>query len=304
METKLNKTKNIPTLLILRGIPCSGKSTYAKELVKNGKGLWKRINRDDLRSMIDNKWTPEKEKFITSARDALIYEAIAEGFNVVCDDTNLVDEVVEHLIIIGKDAADNKLNIEIKWFPISTDAAIEMDARRENSVGKDVILRMAEKYKKAGGPPACEAEEKSIYYPKKGLERCIISDLDGTLAKMVSRGPHEQWKCNEDEANESVLNVLYNYDRHNYTIILFSGRFEQYRPQTIEFLDRYNVPYESLHMRKDDDYRRDAVVKKEMFFEHIDGKYTVEFVMEDRDQCIELWRSLGLSCFQVNWGNF
>ena len=67
METKVKENKQI--LLILRGIPCSGKSTYAKEIVRNGKGQWKRINRDDLRAMVDNKWTPEKEKFIIEARN-------------------------------------------------------------------------------------------------------------------------------------------------------------------------------------------------------------------------------------------
>ena len=39
-----------PKLLVLQGIPASGKSTYARELVKNS-GAWVRVNRDDLRNM-------------------------------------------------------------------------------------------------------------------------------------------------------------------------------------------------------------------------------------------------------------
>jgi predicted kinase len=311
METKVNKNKQ--TLLILRGIPCSGKSTYAKELVRNGKGQWKRINRDDLRSMVDNKWTPEKEKFIIEARDGLIVTALGLGYNVVCDDTNLGEKDVEKFedLLYSEFFATDYVDIQTKWFPISTDSAIEMDSRRENSVGKDVILRMVEKYQKAGGPPVCEAEEKEIYYVNKDLPKCIICDLDNTLADMKNiRGPHEQWKCDKDNVNESVLAVLKRFDMDDRTtaadipIILFSGRFEQYRPQTLSFLRKYNVPYDELYMRKDDDYRKDSIVKREMFFEYIDKKYYPLFIMEDRDQCVELWRSLGLSCFQVNWGNF
>ena len=52
-------------VLVLKGIPASGKSTYAKQLVKDNPGMYKRINRDDLRHMLDGyKMTNANEKFI------------------------------------------------------------------------------------------------------------------------------------------------------------------------------------------------------------------------------------------------
>ena len=39
-------------------------------------------------------------------------------------------------------------------------------------------------------------------------------------------------------------------------------------------------------------------------YNHINGKYNVLGVFDDRDQVVSVWRSLGLTCFQVNWGNF
>ena len=297
----MTKKNNVPKLLILRGIPCSGKSRLAKQIVRDGKGQWKRVNKDDLRAMIDDKWTPEKEKFIVEARDALIYEAIYNGFNVVSDDTNLKDEHVERIIGVARDAADNKLDIEVRWCPIGLDEAIKRNGRREATVGEKVIRGMYEQYVKIGGPVVDNGE---VYEQRQNLPKCIICDLDGTLFSMKGvRGPHEQWLCNKDNINvpvQLILDELLYY----YLIILFSGRFEQYRPQTVEALTKYDVPYCQLHMRKDNDYRKDAIVKEEMFFEHMDKKYTVEFVMEDRDQCVELWRNLGLPCFQVNWGKF
>jgi predicted kinase len=290
---------NMPKLLILRGIPCSGKSRLAKQIVAEGKGKWKRVNKDDLRAMVDEKWTPEKEKFIVNCRDTFISCAISNGFNVICDDTNLKEEHVEQMIRVGKQSNED-LEIEVRWCPISLNEAIKRDSRREVSVGEKVIRNMYEQYVKVGGPVVTSKE---VYEQRKDLPKCIICDLDGTLAKMDGRGPHEQWKCNKDKVNESVLLII-NSLWIKYPIILFSGRFEQYRPQTIEFLDEYNIPHDGLYMRKDDDYRKDSIVKEEMFFEHVDGQYKVEFVMEDRDQCVRLWRDLGLSCFQVNWGKF
>ena len=32
--------------------------------------------------------------------------------------------------------------------------------------------------------------------------------------------------------------------------------------------------------------------------------YVGLFVLDDRDQCVDLWRSLGLATFQVNYGAF
>lgn len=58
-------------------------------------------------------------------------------------------------------------------------------------------------------------------------------------------------------------------------------------------------------MRAAGDYRKDAVIKKEMFDTQIEGKYFVEFVLDDRNQVVDLWRKdLNLPCFQVYYGDF
>ena len=60
-----------------------------------------------------------------------------------------------------------------------------------------------------------------------------------------------------------------------------------------------------LEMRREKDGRQDAIVKRELFDTHILGKYYVEFVLDDRNQVVDLWRNdLGLTCFQVNYGDF
>jgi hypothetical protein len=57
-------------------------------------------------------------------------------------------------------------------------------------------------------------------------------------------------------------------------------------------------------MRKTDDNRKDCIVKKEIYETFIKDKYNVLFVMDDRNQVVNMWREQGLTCFQVADGNF
>lgn len=51
-------------------------------------------------------------------------------------------------------------------------------------------------------------------------------------------------------------------------------------------------------MRQSKDFRKDSVIKSEIYEAEIKGKYFVEFVLDDRDQVVDLWRKeLKLPCF-------
>jgi len=60
----------------------------------------------------------------------------------------------------------------------------------------------------------------------------------------------------------------------------------------------------TLFMRPDGDFRADNIVKQEIYDTHIKGKHDVLFVMDDRQQVVDMWRRNGLTCFQVAEGNF
>jgi hypothetical protein len=57
-------------------------------------------------------------------------------------------------------------------------------------------------------------------------------------------------------------------------------------------------------MRPENDMRKDSVVKSELFWEHVAPNYNVQFVLDDRDQVVDFWRSIGLVCWQVAPGDF
>jgi hypothetical protein len=88
--------------------------------------------------------------------------------------------------------------------------------------------------------------------------------------------------------------------------LFVSGRNSGCREQTEAWLVMagYGKFLDTLFMREEGDNRKDSEIKLELFNNHIRNNYYVELVLDDRDQVVQLWRSLGLHCFQVNYGNF
>lgn len=101
------------TLLVLVGPPASGKSTFAKEFVKD-KSTWIRVNRDDIRLMCGNYWVPSREKLITIYEDTMVKEALSNNYNVIIDATNLNPKTR----VKWEEIASN-FNAEVKYKEIS-----------------------------------------------------------------------------------------------------------------------------------------------------------------------------------------
>ena len=275
-------------VILTKGLPASGKTTWAKKLINKHPNMYKRVNKDDLREMLDNsKWSKSSEKFILKIRDNIILEALDFGKHVIVDDTNLHPK---HEINI-KELVKEKAVVEIKDFTdVPLQICIERDLKREKSVGKKVIKNMYNSFlKKDVKPPK--------YNPE--LPDIVICDLDGTLALHNGRNPYDASTCDQDLLNAPVADII-NHEK----FILVSGREDKYRKQTLKFLTKYNIRYSKLLMRKTGDFRNDAIVKKEIYEKYIKDKYNVKFVLDDRNRVVEMWRSLGLTCLQVADGDF
>lgn len=136
------------------------------------------------------------------------------------------------------------------------------------------------------------------------LPPAIICDLDGTLALLNGRDPYDASSCTDDALNEPVAHIVRTYASIGAAILLVSGRNVRYRKETEEWLGRHGILYEHLYMRRPRDFRKDAVIKTELYEAKIRGHYEVLFVLEDRDQTVAMWRALGLTCLQVAPGDF
>jgi len=290
----------MPKILMLRGLPGSGKSTLARKLVEEKSFV--RVNKDDLRAMAHNsKHTPKREEFILTLRDMIISSALGEGKNVVVDDTNLHPKHEKRLRELA-DALHCDFEEDNSLLLVPIEQCIEQDLKRLNSVGEQVIRKMhkeAVKHYPHLLPKPAKAQQP--YVAKPGTPKTIICDLDGTLALMNGRDPFDASTCENDLLNKVVYDIISEYP-HN--VIFVSGRSDKYREQTKRWLGKYGLAGFPLFMRKENDFRKDSIVKLEIFDNHIRDHYDVSFVLDDRNQVVEMWRSLGLTCLQVADGNF
>lgn len=138
--------------------------------------------------------------------------------------------------------------------------------------------------------------------------KAIICDLDGTLALMGDRSPHDASTALEDALNHPIANILEVYSHqklYDIRLLLVTGRQEKYRGVTEQWLQKHQIThYEQLYMRPENDQRKDYVLKREIYERDIRNRFEVLFVLEDRDQVVRMWRGIGLTCLQVEYGDY
>ena len=143
-------------------------------------------------------------------------------------------------------------------------------------------------------------------------DEIVIFDIDGTLADVSERIHHVRKKPKnwpaffegmaQDKAIHSMVrlcNILY---ASGIQIVLCSGRNEEHRAQTVEWLAGQGVNYHDLVLRRSNDRRSDTEVKRELLATL--DKSKILFVVEDRSRVVEMWRSEGLVCLQCAPGEF
>lgn len=279
------------TVYFTIGLPASGKSTWAKNKVDKSPHNIKRVNKDELCAMLDNSYFSKgNEKFALDIQDSIIKAALENGKNVIIDNTHLeldhetrIRELIRGLAVLEV--------IDFRDVPLET--CIKRDLKRINSVGEKVIRDM---YNQFIAPPRAP---KPTYQPE--LPDAIICDLDGTLALISDRSPYDAANCGRDIVNEPVRSILQTSGK---AVLFVSGREDKFKPQTLAWLEKHNISFDSIYMRRSGDLRKDSIVKKEIYDEFIVDNYNVAFVLDDRDQVVRVWRDLGLTCLQVDYGDF
>ena len=134
----------MPQIIILRGLPGSGKTTWALQEMAAHPGVYKRVNKDALRAMLDDGvYSGINEFFVREIRNKIIILAIINGYSILVDDTNFNAAHEEEIRVQFSDWAD----IIVKDFTdVPLEECIRRDAGREKSVGEDVIRNMWQKY--------------------------------------------------------------------------------------------------------------------------------------------------------------
>ncbi|MFC2467126.1 AAA family ATPase [Capnocytophaga sputigena] len=300
-------------LLILVGAPGSGKSTFARYFLRT-EDNWIRVNRDDFRLMQfgDSLMIPFYEERISKMVEASVLTLLKSDTNVIIDATNTSLRTIEDMIHTYTEYAD----ISFKVFDLPVDELVKRCDKRYEETGKFIsksvvernvanLKHTLEKFDFAPIPRKVQVATTSYATQDKNLPKAVICDLDGTLSLLNGRDPYNAATCDNDLLNEPVAAALKMAKQQGYQVILLSGREDKFREPTVRFLDKHQIGYDLLLMRTSNDFRKDNIIKRELFEGEIQGKYFVEFLLDDRNQVVDMWRKdLHLPCFQVNYGDF
>lgn len=314
-------------ILVLQGLPASGKSTFRQAWM--GEGLRRAyINYDELRrelygpTWVFNYDDEDKMKKVAMERARAW---MTEGCDLCIDNLNLQKRHWERWAQL---AAEFKTDIQVKTFDTPVHVCVDQDRRRKSGrVGRAVIENLALRN------GLINWSDYAFY----GDRNFVICDIDGTVADLSHRRKYLEVKCDtcgsteaaftkkgvctkcggkrtkkdwdkffkeagKDAPFRDIINLVAALSQGHY-ILFVSGRpDDKCGTITEDWLARQYIKYEHLFMRRGGDYRPDDEVKEEILGFLPKGRIT--YVLDDRDRVVKMWRKNGLRVLQVAEGDF
>ena len=301
-------------LVLLQGLPWAWKSTYAKKEVEEKWAM--RFNKDEIRKEgnlfpAGYFYSKENEEIVmkTERERVEIAMFVVQAPYIIIDNTHLDQRdwtENKHISFYKQLAKKYGYKVEVKQFYVTVEEAIERDLNR--NIDEQVWEKVIRKMEKAHKLPKQYPANPTFRDLEEGLPYAIIVDIDGTLAFMDwKRSPYDYGRVDWDRFNyylwlliNCFLIWISQSIKQELKILIVSWRKDECREITIEWLKNKGMIYNELYMRNNDDNRCDSIVKEEIYREHIEGKYNVLAVFDDRDRVCDLWRlKLQLPCYQV-----
>ena len=132
----------------------------------------------------------------------------------------------------------------------------------------------------------------------------VIFDMDGTLCDVTSIRHHVLDRRRRNYTAFHYLSVFcppiswvrdraLKYHAENVTVLIVTARQEEWRHLTETWCDSNGIPYESVHMRRQGDQRKDEIIKSEIL-DHLLETYDIIHAFDDNPNVIELWRERGI----------
>lgn len=302
------------SIKITRGIPGSGKSTFAKKWVALQPESRIRVNRDAIRytqGIRTGVGSKHQENLVSIIEKAIVVGAIKSGRDIIIDATHLNPDYIRAWFKLAK--IHGVTDVEVIDFDVPVETAVLRDlARRAEGgryVGAAVIEKLAERAKvgvhgELPAAPVFQAVERFNRRPvaefDPELPNAYIVDTDGTMANHVGiRNPYDTSRYEEDTLHENVARTIWHLEMTN-TIIGVSGRKEKFRKVTEQWwVEQARIRPDEFYFRKDGDDRSDDVVKAEIYEEHIRGRFNIIGVFDDRGRVLRMWRAKGFTTFAV-----
>jgi predicted kinase len=276
------------TLWLLVGPPCSGKSTFASELVSDtciyvNQDTQGKAHFEHFKKLVELEVdiVVDRMNFNRQQRKRYIDEARRKGHDVICKEFLTDSKTRRKRFLSRKDHPTIKNETD---FSNASHTFFKNYEKPEHDEGIDTI------------------SEKITNHEKKNY---IIIDLDGTLCNLDHRLHHIQgegkknWKgffndLDKDTIYEDTLAVI-NSLKATHSIIFVSGRPDEYREQTVKWLTQHGLDKHKLFMRPRGNFQDDTVVKEMLYRYELSQFGEPLLVVDDRLRVINMWTSLGFN---------
>jgi adenylate kinase family enzyme len=305
-----------PTITILVGCPGSGKSTYANDMINNDGdhgAATVRVSQDDQGK---------------AGHMEVFARALANKQDIIVDRMNFDKAQRNRYLEPAKKAGYNTV-IVVFHVPMATclercNARTDHPTIKDSKSASQAVNFFFCNYERVSDDEANLVKRRGwiVNGPK-----AVVCDLDGTLCNVEHRrhfvrppeGVKKNWPAffagiPNDTVNEACEALLRSMALSGHEIVYCSGRGDNERKATVEWLNKFGLDlfyseYRSfdrapLYMRGRHDSRRDDIVKEIILDFEILTRYTPVFMIDDRDQVVAMWRRRGFTCLQIDYGDF
>jgi len=136
------------------------------------------------------------------------------------------------------------------------------------------------------------------------MRDAVIYDLDGCLCDTSSilhfiEGKDKDFHSFHAAAAgcppiEQVADAARKDHEAGTAVVVVSSREFIWRDQAIDWLTRHDIAYDGLYLRITGDYRKDTVVKAEMWQHLLDDGFRPVAAWDDKQSILDIWSDLGV----------
>lgn len=312
LEAKTKNLKKVFTVeklhnMLFMGVRDNNRTrTFCKDLHDKLVTKFEGKEIDQLYKAMKAKSFGPRERWVVKIQTAFINHFVGEYKNIIVDDTNFNSSHLARIKSLCKDYQFDIIDMHEKY-NITIEECLKRNKKRDRVVPEVAIYSMAKKY----GVGNLTEHQQSKFNCSK---RYVICDIDGTLADVEHRlhfinkedNSKPDWKAffdamSEDGINDHVKSMV-NDTYAGQPVVIVTGRPDDYREQTEAWLEKHNIKYDALYMRRSNDRRSDDVVKKEILDTYLDVNM-IDMVIDDRKCVLDMWKQNGLNTINVGGEN-
>lgn len=291
-------------MILMRGLPGSGKSTRARELRREIPGSVI-VSRDEIRLQLYGTYSGLQidESNVSKVETAMVMASLQDGKTVIVDAQHLYQRYINRWQKLG-------YLVEVVEMHNSLESLIIRNAVREKTVPESYLHSQWKKFTRKDGsliPAKLSPEDFIIDYKYEGFPStpnwagyAYIFDIDGTLAHNDGhRSFYDYTKVFGDKPVDHVIHVANALDEVGFHILAVSGRENTCRDETLRWIHEHEVHVDGLYMRKEGDQRADSRVKMEILRDQIAPRYKVLGAFDDRPSVVRTWQKMGIPTFAL-----